>query len=490
MQGAAALSGAIKVDIPLTSTQRLFLWAILDEESPYEIIGFGGARGGNKTAASCMAMVARRMLYPGTFGLMVRKTERAAVANLRDEIKKWAEFFQCRVDYNRTDKIFTFPDYDMGEIHLGFCRNERDYENYVGLQYADICFEEATQHSFMAWNLVAGSNRPNRLVRGRDVPPRMWATTNPGGVGHGWFKRVFVNDNTRRSNTLWIPSLLRDAWPTLVNDPGYMMRLTTGLPDWKRKQWVNGDWDALAGTYFDVPPWMIEKVVVPPYAEWFGGADWGFWPDPFACLWAATWKDDRGVNRLHVQSELKDYRLNPDQQARRALEKEIKLFDDGYAARPVKMRYADPHCWRRQEAESTEIGRTIAQMWAGNGWPCQKAATSARVPGWQQVRTLIANRRLTIDPKCEMFIEELTNAVHEGNEESPGEDIHSACENHLLDCLRYLVVSLFGTQIERPEEDPYSTLNKPGLQMQSRRRMGRRGRVRVLLARRNGGPGA
>lgn len=454
------------VELSLCQTQRRFLWALLDESSPYDTIGFGGARRGGKTAVSCLGMILRRMKYPGSKGLILRKTEKSAVQNLRDEIKKWCRSLGVRFQWKSVEKIFIFPEYGNGEIHLGYCRNENDYEQFIGISFDDICFEEATQHSKMSWMLTATSNFPT--VDG--CPPKKWATTNPGGPGHGWYKRMFVNDDTREDNVLWIPSLLRDAYPVLEMDPGYLRRTLDGLPEYKKKQWADGNWDVLAGSYFELKPGIIAAANIPVWAKWYAGCDWGHFPDPFAVVWAAFWEDDRGNVRVHVVRDMRGYRMNPDVQATTALAFEEKIF--GSYGRPVKERYAGWDTWNRsKETEGTKEGRTIAMIWGEKGFAVTRPRTRARIPGWQVIRQMMANGILTIDPACVELIEELTDAVQEGTPENPeGEDVHKDCQDDLLDALRYLCVSVMYGRNLAPAEDEYTKFEEEKYKYESRKR--------------------
>lgn len=433
-------------------------------------IGSGGPRGTLKTYGSCMLMVLRRMKHRGSLGLMLRLTAKSAERNLRTEIEKVHDKLgmKPKVDYtyDRVNKVYTYHRYGNSEIHFGFIRDEDDYLQYQGLPYLDIAFEEAPQHKSTSWQIMSGSNRPG----GQGQYPKQWGTANPGNAGQGWWKRKFVNASTREETAVYIETKRERALAMIEQDPGYWKRLRKNLTHDKARQWVDCDWEVQSGQYFAVPEAMVRTLQIPPYSRWYAGVDWGYWPDPFAYLAGAKWKGPDGRQHLHILREYGGVRMDPDVQAKNALKVERKIIDDGYAFRPMGTRYADPTVWRRQEKESTETGRTVASMWAKHGFSVTKPRTPAHIPAFTTIRTLITHGILTIDPACRRLIDELTDAVHEGTPEEPGEDMHPNCDDHFIACLRYLTVSIFGEYYEGEEHDPYDSLLEPEKLMKPRRR--------------------
>jgi len=458
------------VRVPLTSDQRLALQAALFDPDIREI-GLGGARGTAKTFGACAICLAYLMKYPGEWAVVLRRTERAAVANIRDEFYKVAELFDVPVRFNVSRAEFYLP--NGSEFHIRHCAREADYREYQGLPYALIWFEEATQHQRMAYLLLGGSRR----VRNPGTKPLRLATANPGEIGDRWFIERFVQDDTRPEGVLWIPSNLFQSLPTLERNPGYYDEVLSRLPRWKQLQWVEGRWDVLAGSYFDLHPRLIEEMTPPYWAKWYAGSDWGYWPDPFATVWFARWRDAEGHDHVHVALELGAYKLEPDLQAQRAVEFERKAFDDGYMLSPVRLRYADPQAWRRQEAESTEMGRTIASIWRRHGWVTLRAKTNARVPGWELLRIVMrpvypdGRSVLTISPRCRALLNEIQYAVQEGAPDNiTGHDIDPSCDDHYLSALRYGLVSTLGINYQIETLDPYQTTRPYSWTIRSKKR--------------------
>lgn len=458
------------VSIQASSPQRQFLQAILSNEAT-DVVCFGGARGGGKTWVSCLAMVLRRIKYTGTRGLMIRKTQSASDQNLKAEIDKVIAQLGIplgAIKYKVNDKLFVFP--NGSTIKLGYCKLNSDYEQYMGTEYADICFEEATQHTRGNWQLVGGSNRSNNP----DCRPKRWLTANPGGIGHRWVLEDFIDDRSRKSGVLYIPSLLKNNFAQLENDPGYARRILNVLPDWQRRQWRDGDWHAIAGQYFSLPPEMFREtfvaginehegtVQIPYWAKFYGGVDYGS-TKPFAVVWFARWKDFNGRNRVHVVKELYRAGLHLDEQAHRVLEiqndlQTLQIMNGGTTY------YGDPAVAKRVEGEAAEAGRTIRNTWAKHKFYVQPAHTNARVPGWELLKYLINQRILTIDPSCMALISEMEGVITEGTRgggEPIGEDIEQGSDinDHALDALRYGVVSTFRVGFREKQPDPYNLNN-------------------------------
>ena len=84
-------------------------------------------------------------------------------------------------------------------------------------------------------------------------PPRMYFTCNPGGVGHAWVKRLFVDKEYRNkenpANYEFVPSTVYDNEFLMVNNPEYVENLEN-LPEMRKRAMLYGDWDAFEGQYF------------------------------------------------------------------------------------------------------------------------------------------------------------------------------------------------------------------------------------------------
>ena len=82
----------------------------------------------------------------------------------------------------------------------------------------------------------------------------MYLTGNPGGSGHSWVKRLFVDRdfaaNEDPGEYSFIQARVYDNTVLMDKDPDYVKGLES-IPDEKlRRAWLLGDWNVLEGQYF------------------------------------------------------------------------------------------------------------------------------------------------------------------------------------------------------------------------------------------------
>lgn len=196
---------------------------------------YGGAAGGGKSDALLMAAL-QYVHVPGYSALLLRRTFRdlnqpdAIMARshewLRGTPAKWHE----------RDKRWTFP--SGATLTFGYCDSEKDKFQYAGAALQFIGWDELTQFP-AAWYVWLFS-RLRKLADQRfaDVPLRVRAGTNPGGIGHAWVQRRFVDDATR-DRRIFVPALLEDN-PSL-DATAYRMSLAE-LDATTRLQLEKGVW--------------------------------------------------------------------------------------------------------------------------------------------------------------------------------------------------------------------------------------------------------
>lgn len=218
-------------------------------------------------------------------------------------------------------------------------------------------------------------------------------------------------------------------------DPGYMKYLNA-LPERRRRQLRDGDWDTFEGQYF--AEWTRDVHVITPFEIPEGwqrarGADFGS-AAPWACLWGA-WDND---GNCYVYREAYQAGLTPMQQARDAKRlSELPRLD----GKPRKEHYfatvADPSVF----SDKRGTGRSIADLWRDNGFHVTRA-TNARVAGWQNVHQYLNIDAETKQPKlfvfsdCHNLIRTLPLMQHDKRHR---EDIDTTLEDHAADALRYLL---------------------------------------------------
>jgi phage terminase large subunit len=204
-------------------------------------VGFGGARGPGKSHAM-LAQIAlddcqRQSRLKALLLRKVGKAVREHMEDLRIKVLRHVEH-----TYRRSDGAITFP--NGSRIVLGHFKDESDIDTYLGLEYDVIGVEEATTLSARKYKAIQSCSRSSK----RHWRPRIYSTTNPGGVGHAWYKRTFVDpyEAGEELDTRFIPATVED---NVFIHPDYR-NILDSYTGWLKRAWRYGDWDIAAGQFF------------------------------------------------------------------------------------------------------------------------------------------------------------------------------------------------------------------------------------------------
>lgn len=241
----------------------------MDQPGAPEEIGYGGARGGGKTHWMLAQMaVDDCQRVPGLKCLLLRKVGKA----VRESFEDFRPKILSRVPHDYTERGgLKFP--NGSRIVLGHFKTEKDVEAYLGLEYDVIGVEEATTLTWAKYQAIQSVNRTSKS----GWRPRLYTTTNPGGVGHAWYKNRFVSPSRANTETVtrFIPATVDDN--QFVN-PEYKHRLER-LTGWLLRAWRWGDWDITAGQFFvtfreDIH--VIEPFAIPEEWRVWCALDYGY----------------------------------------------------------------------------------------------------------------------------------------------------------------------------------------------------------------------
>ena len=208
---------------------------------------YGGSRGGGKSFVARLKANMLCLRYDGIQILFIRRTypelrENHIIPAMR-ELKGIAE-------YKSADKAFEFP--NGSRLKFGYCRNDSDLLQYQGQAYDVIFLEECTLFPENVFTTMTESNRSSGQMR-EFFPPRMYLTCNPGGVGHAWFKRLFIDRDyvkqERAEDYTFIQATVYDNPWLVKNSPNYVQSLEN-LPEDRKRAMLYGDWDVFEGQYF------------------------------------------------------------------------------------------------------------------------------------------------------------------------------------------------------------------------------------------------
>lgn len=376
----------MKIEFSLQPKQRAFL----DKIQTTPITFYGGARGGGKSKASRDIMLLRRLQYAETHGGLFRRTYKELEGNHIRPIFK--EFPQLRPYWNDSKKLLTLPNGST----LEFCHaeNEKDVDLYQGREFEDLAIEEAGQWTEPMFRKLLGSNRSSRP----GFSARCLLTGNPGGIGHAWLKRIFIerrfNSFERPNDYAFIQALVDDNPALIENDPDYVHKLESEPNEALRKAWRYGDWDIFAGQYFGEirrEIHFIEPFAIPAHWNRFGAYDFGY-NHPAAFGWFAADSD----GNVYLYREFVKSQLRVDQFAT-----ELKRFED---TKDLYMIAAGHDAWTKKNVINDRSPPTIAEEFAKHELFLTKAIID-RVQGASQLRNYLAWHNLaSIRTKPRLFI--------------------------------------------------------------------------------------
>jgi phage terminase large subunit len=392
---------------------------------------YGGARGGGKSWALRRKLVGMCLRYPGLSCLLVRRTLPELKSN---HVIPFMREYDGMISYSEAEKAILFP--NGSRIALGYCAIDRDALRYQGQEYDVIAIDEATQLSEFRFSILKA------CLRGSNhFPRRMYLTCNPGGIGHSWVKRLFVDRDFRNGEDprqyKFIPARVYDN-PILTNaDPEYVRSLES-LPPRLRDAWLHGRWDVFEGQFFpefDRAIHVVHPSLIPSELNEFVAFDYGF--DMLAVLLIGIDADGNAwVTRETCRSGLT---LSA---AARQIEELI---------RDTKPRFAvcSPDLWNRRQ-DSGLSGAEIMQRAAA--LPPMCPADDRRVAGWRVLREYLSpspsHPFIRISSDCTELIECLPALLCDPNkvEDASGEPHRIT---HAPEALRYALMSRASLAVDR-----------------------------------------
>jgi len=215
---------------------------------------YGGARGGGKSYASRIIMLIMLMENPGSTGLLIRRTFKQLDGNHIRPL--FRQFPKIRSWYNKSEGVMYLP--NGSELMFGHAEHEDDVFNYQGQEFDFVAVEEVTQFTEFQWQYICSSCR----TANKGIKPVMWATGNPGGVGHAWAKRLWVDRRFEGAEEAddysFISAKVFDNPALMEADPRYVMSLKNIKDESLRKAYLNGDWDIYQGQFFT--QWNKAKI--------------------------------------------------------------------------------------------------------------------------------------------------------------------------------------------------------------------------------------
>jgi hypothetical protein len=432
---------------------------------------YGGARGGGKTDGVLGKYALKAKRYGDGFNAVFFRKE---LPMLDDAIERSQEIFlPLGAEWKGWNKTWRFP--WGGRLRFRPLERTADAEKYQGQNISDACVEEAGQYE--DHRTIDRLNGVLRSARG--VPTQLLLTGNPGGAGQGWIKERYIDPapagmelltrdlpNGAQHRFVFIPSKVQNNRILLKNDPDYINRLYLVGSKELVRAWLEGDWNAVEGAYFDC--WSQDIIVrpfeIPGHWTRIRSFDWGS-AAPFSVgWWAIAGEDYEGDTGTIPKGAMVRYRewygakganiglkISNDEIAQGIIDRESGEKRLG-AFGAVHDAVADPSIQSRSGAPSI-----LEQLYSAGVQfrPVQRTNTTGswRVNGWNQMRDrMIGDDRPMIYcfDTCADSIRTIPALQHD---DVKAEDLDTDGEDHAADEWRYACMSRPYTRVKKVEKD-------------------------------------
>lgn len=289
---------------------------------------FGGGAGSGKSDVLLVYGIAHNWhLNPVFKQVFMRRTrpdmKKEIVGRTREIYSKYG------ATYNGTDMIWTFPRPDQyggrglqndgAQIFLAHCEEEKDVHNFDSMEISLFTPDELTNCTEYIYLYI--TQERNRSPKGSGLPSITRGAGMPGGVGHTFVKKRFVDPypaggriiiGKGGNKRIYVHATLKDNVDHI--DPTYEQSLA-GRPEAERKAKQLGDWSAYLGQVFDefrdkrYPDepgnalHVIPPILIPDWWPKFYIGDWGFTAMTYIGFYAVS--PDR---KLYLYRELYWYK--------------------------------------------------------------------------------------------------------------------------------------------------------------------------------------
>jgi hypothetical protein len=412
---------------------------------------YGGSAGGGKSYAM-LSDPLRYMGHPAFSGLLLRHT----TEELRELVFKSQELYPKiwpGIKWSERKMQWTAP--SGARLWMSYLDRDDDVLRYQGLAFSWIGFDELTQWSTpYAWNYMRSRLRSTAP----DLPIFMRATTNPGGRGHHWVKKTFIDPapynrafdatDTETGEVLRYPAghakagrplFKRRFIPARLSDNPYLAEsgdyeaMLLSMPEQQRRQLLDGDWDIKEGaafTEFDRHIHVIEPFDIPNNWVKFRACDYGY-GSKSGVVWFAVAPNEQLVvyRELYVSKVL-------------ATDLADMIIDLEAGDGTIRYGVLDSSLWHKRG----DTGPSLAEQMISRGcrWRPSDRSRGSRVAGKNEIHRRLQVDEFTEEPRL-VFFNSCTNVISQLpsiplDKKNP-EDIDTHSEDHLYDALRYGIMS-------------------------------------------------
>jgi hypothetical protein len=443
-------------------------------DCPIPEIFYGGARGGGKTDGVLGKWGLKSEAYGPDFNAVFFRKE---LPMLEDAIERSQQIYgPIGGVWSEYKKTWRMP--HGGRIRFRPLERVADAGKYQGQNITDVCVEEAGNYA---------DPRPIDMMNGvlrsaTGIPTQLLLTGNPGGAGQLWIKHRYVDPcpsgmrvlmrtlpNGSDHKYVFIPSKVQNNKILMKNDPDYINRLYLVGSKELVRAWLEGDWNAVEGAYFDC---WTDKMVIRPCSlpeHWtrFRSFDWGS-ARPFSVGWWAVASEDyeHSDGFIIPKNALVRYReWYGASEPNVGLKLTAEQIGEGIKSREqdevISYGVADPATFA-QDGGPSHIERMMAvgcKNWrrADN----KRITEKGHLGGWDQMRQRMQGEddkpMIYCFNTCVDSIRTIPVLQHDNNKP---EDLDTASEDHAADEWRYACMSRPYTRPTPQKTSPITTLNE------------------------------
>lgn len=476
-----------------------------------------GERGAMKTDTQLMRFRRRVGIGYGAFwrGIIFDREYK----NLEDIItksKRWFPQFKDGARFLESASSLKWVWPTGEELLFRVAKNEEDYWNYHGHEYPFIGWNELTKYPTpKVYDMMMSTNRSSftlekdapridpevyrttgekvhdpKGIPDPDLPPmplEVIATTNPYGPGHNWVKKRFIDPAPYgvpviTKTRIFDPKTKQDidvekvqvtifgSWTeNIYLSPEYIAELHNEKDENRRKAWLNGDWDIVAGGAFD-DVWnkakqVKRRFVVPEGWRIDRSFDWGS-SHPFSVGW---WAEANGEEAkiVHPDGSIEIFcppkgslirifewygtkdigtndglRLSAKKVAEGIRDIEIALLQAGWIKTQPKAGAADNQIRNVTEKDVETIEKKMSDV--GIKWIKSDKSAGSRINGLELARTMLENASEGAEDAGLYFMDccRSTLAILPTLPRDPKnmDDVDTDSEDHIWDDIRYRIL--------------------------------------------------
>lgn len=496
---------------PIPGTSQEFALASRADHTLYT-----GARGPGKTDTQLMRFRRNVGIGYGPFWRgVIFDREYKNLDDLISKSKRWFHAFGDGAKFHAGTSALKWVWKTGEELLFRVVKTDADYWDYHGQEFAYIGWNELTKYpSSNLYDMMMSTNRSsfttekdapiidgdlyNRsgLIRFahaghknairrpmKDIPLEVFSTCNPYGPGHGWVKKRFIDPApyghvVRKTQKVFDPKTKEEVEVTITQvaifgsyieniylSPKYVAELNAEKDENRRKAWLMGDWDIVAGGAFD-DVWnkqvhVKKRFVVPESWRIDRSFDWGS-THPASIGW---WAEANGEEAIlpdgtvfcpppgtlirlwewYITKELGTnvgLKLSSKTIAKGIRDIEIALMANGWIKTQPHAGPADNQIRNVTESDTETIEKKMSDE--GIRWTASDKAPGSRKIGLELVRGRMESSSAGVGPGiywmdcCRASIATLPNLTRNPKDM---DDVDTTSEDHIYDETRYRVLA-------------------------------------------------